>query len=139
MGDCDRMTSRSEQVDQTKLNEELAAIHEELGQVLTQSEKLDGAMIQSLRLVAADIERVLKTQRAVPGAADGPGSEESDWKFAGESARSNTGTGTGANGGPGNEETPHTLEALAEQFSVDHPQTAALLSRLGYLLSNLGI
>lgn len=110
-------------MDKAKLNDELVSIHEELGRVMSQHEALDGPMLQSLRLVAADIDRVLHAQKAA---------------LDSESVRA-TGGGNSSPAETTKEELPHTLEALAEQFSVDHPQTAALLSRMGYLLSNLGI
>ncbi len=110
-------------MDKIKLNEELVAIHEELGRAMRQPEVLDGPMLQSLRLVADDIERVLNAQKKT---SESGAIHESPQVEASPSE-------------PTKEELPRTLEALAEQFSVDHPETAALLSRMGYLLSNLGI
>ncbi|MDP1563638.1 MAG: hypothetical protein Q8M16_19840 [Pirellulaceae bacterium] len=120
-------------MDKAKLNDELVSIHEELGRVMSRHEALDGPMLQSLRLVAADIDRVLHAQKAAPDSelARGTGGAEASRAEASR-AESSPAEST-------KEELPHTLEALAEQFSVDHPQTAALLSRMGYLLSNLGI
>lgn len=114
-------------MDKAKLNDELVSIHEELGRVMSQHEALDGPMLQSLKLVAADIDRVLNAQKVASDSEPTQARGERNTSSAESTAESTQ------------EELPHTLEALAEQFSVDHPQTAALLSRMGYLLSNLGI
>ena len=119
-------------MDKTKLNEELATIHQELGQVLTTHQTLDGPMIESLRMVAADIDRVLADQRSLSNSHSLPQTPPAPQASAVAPA-------SAAGPASSSETLPQTLEALAEQFSVDHPQTAALLSRMGYLLSNLGI
>jgi hypothetical protein len=106
-----------------KLSAELADLHGELGRVVAAHQQLDPRMIDSLKQVAEDIARVLNAQPG--GAVEQPASPESDPVT------------TTVASAP--DQLPQTLEELAEQFSVDHPQTAALLSRLGYLLANLGI
>lgn len=111
-------------MDKTKLKQELIVLHEELGRVVSQHEQLDGKMIQVLRQVAHDIDRVLNEQAS--------GKRASEILAEGKSEVSAASPPTSA-------ASPQTLEELAEQFSVDHPETAAVLSRLGYLLSNLGI
>lgn len=116
-------------MDKTKLKQELIELHEELGQVVSQHEQLDGKMIQALRQVADDIDRVLSEQASGTGATEAGASE------TGADGRSEVAAASPSVSAP----SPQTLEELAEQFSVDHPKTAALLSRLGYLLSNLGI
>jgi hypothetical protein len=119
-------------MDQSKLNEELVALHRELGQLVERHETLDGPMIQSLRQVAADIDRVLLAQKSADGLAGGNHLDKT--VRTAESAEVSSSSHRSVE-----EPSPQTLEELAEQFSVDHPETAALLSRLGYLLSNLGI
>jgi hypothetical protein len=104
-----------------RLGEELAALHQELSQVVATHQKLDPRLIQSLEQVVVDVQRVLQDQRLAHGDAD-------------------TGAvGSTAAAGSGEEETPHSLQELAEQFSVDYPETAALLNRLGLLLGNMGL
>ncbi|MBL8888556.1 MAG: DUF4404 family protein [Planctomycetaceae bacterium] len=113
-------------MDKTQLKQELIVLHEELGRVVSQHEQLDGNLIQALRQVAVDIDRVLKEHESATAISPA--------RVSGKPVVDETGVSN-----PSPAVSPQTLEELAEQFSVDHPETAAVLSRLGYLLSNLGI
>jgi glucose-6-phosphate-specific signal transduction histidine kinase len=109
-----------------RLGEELAALHQELSQVVATHEKLDPRLIQSLEQVVVDVQRVLRDQRQTHGdAATG--------------AATGSATGRPLAASDNAEDSPHSLQELAEQFSVDYPETAALLNRLGLLLGNMGL
>lgn len=123
-----------------RLGEELAALHQELSQVVATHQKLDPRLIQSLEQVVVDVQRVLQDQRRNDGDSATP--------FATAAAATGAVVGAGPDGGSAHasaetaasvDESPHSLQELAEQFSVDYPETAALLNRLGMLLSNMGI
>ncbi len=105
-----------------RLGEELAALHQELSQVVATHEKLDPRLIQSLEQVVVDVQRVLRDQRQTHG-----------------DAATGSATGRPLAASDNAEDSPHSLQELAEQFSVDYPETAALLNRLGLLLGNMGL
>ena len=97
-------------MDNTPLHQELAELHQQLGAVVETHSALDEESLQRLRQVASDIQDVLRLH-AYGGASTTPPADT----------------------------LPQSLESLAEQFSVDYPQTSAILSRLGYLLGNMGL
>lgn len=116
-----------------RLGEELAALHQELSQVVATHQKLDPRLIQSLEQVVVDVQRVLQDQRQTHADAI-------DVATAGSASGSSPAASGGlAAGGGSGQDSPHSLQELAEQFSVDYPETAALLNRLGLLLGNMGL
>ncbi len=122
-----------------RLGEELAALHQELSQVVATHQKLDPRLIQSLEQVVVDVQRVLQDQRRGDGDLVAP--------VATAAATTGAVGGTASDGSTAHspeevasvDDSPHTLQELAEQFSVDYPETAALLNRLGMLLGNMGL
>ncbi len=101
-----------------QLKQELSELHQQLDEVANSHTALDAATLESLRRVASDIEAILHEQSREPTDDD----QDPEAREPIETAH-----------------LPSTLEELAEEFSVEYPQTAAMLNRIGYLLGNMGI
>jgi len=120
-------------MDSNQLNDELQQLHLQLTGQMEQAEGLTPQNIESLRRIAADIQTLMQrrstSQASVAGAAATIDVDPKEPQ-SGESADDWTADSL---------ELPASIQTLANQFSVEHPQLADVMNRLGYLLSTIGI
>lgn len=124
-------------MDSKELNQELKQLHLQLTQQLQQSEGLTPQNIKSLQQVSADIQSLLAKRTVLQEAsAEGSVMEGENQNASTPAASTPVASTVSADDSM---ELPAALQAMANQFSVEHPQLADVMNRLGYVLSNIGI